>query len=168
MDQDDTGRGQLVAVLSNPPVTDGRCTVRRVELATMILGFDAHHIVNIFAWPSHATRELNFLGAAESGWAEARPGIVAALNSAAGVLLGYGSTAPVGAARVQFRAQVDWLTGQLSMRMLPVWQLGDGPRHPSRWQRWTYRAHPNIPFDEAVRRSLVPVRQGSVGVPTRV
>lgn len=168
MDRDDKARGALVAVLSNPPVTDGRRTVRRVELATMILGFDDHRIVNIFAWPSHATRELNLLGAADSGWAEARPGIVTALNSAAGVLLGYGSTAPVGLARIQFRAQVDWLKGQLSTRMLPVWQLGDGPRHPSRWQRWTYRAHPNIPFDEAVRRSLVSVPQGSVEVPTRV
>ncbi|MBF4998647.1 DUF1643 domain-containing protein [Nocardia sp. BSTN01] len=155
-------------MLSNPPVTDGRRTARRVDLATMILGFDAYRIVNMFAWPSHATGELNQLGTADSGWAEARPDIVSALNSAGGVLLGYGSTAPVGAARIQFRAQVDWLKGQLSTLMLPVWQFGDGPRHPSRWQRWTYRAHPNIPFDEAVRLSLVPVGHGPVGVPTRV
>lgn len=167
MDRHHTASGPLVAVLSNPPITDGRRTARRVELARMILGFDAHLIVNMFAWPSHATRDLKLLGTAPSGWAEARPGIVTALNSAGGVLLGYGSTAPVGAARIQFCAQVDWLNEQLSTLTLPVWQLGDGPRHPSRWQRWTYRAHPDIPFDEAVRRSLVPVRYGRVGGPIR-
>jgi len=153
----------LVAVLSNPPVTDGQRTFRRVELACSILGFDAHRVVNMFAHPSHATGELDRLGAEVSGWVEARPDIAAALDTGGGVLLGYGSTSPAGIARLHFRAQVDWLADQLSGLALPVWQLGDGPRHPSRWQRWTHRAHPGIPFEEAVRRSLVPVRHGSVG-----
>lgn len=163
MGREGTARRPLVAVLSNPPVTDGRRTIRRVEMATTILGFDTHRIVNLFAHPTRATGELDLLGADESGWHEAQPKIAVALNDAGGVLLGYGSTGPAGAARLQFRAQVDWLTGCLSTLMLPVWQVGDGPRHPSRWQRWTHRAHPNTPFEDAVRRSLVMVRHGSVG-----
>lgn len=163
MTQEDKARRLLVAVLSNPPITEGRRTIRRVELASMILGFDTHLIVNMFARPSHATGDLDLLGVDESGWVEARPDIAAALDRAGGVLLGYGSTAPSGAARLQFRAQVDWLCGHLSGLTSPVWQLGDGPRHPSRWQRWTYHAHPNVPFDEAVRRSLVLVGPGSGG-----
>jgi hypothetical protein len=161
MIRDDQTAGPLVAVLSNPPVTDGRRTIRRVEFAASLLGFDSHQIVNLFARPSHATGELAALGVDESGWAEARPRITSELLGAGGVLLGYGSTAPAGPARRQFQAQVDWLMGCLSELKLPVWQFGDGPRHPSRWQRWTWRAHPGIPFEDAARRSLVLVDPGS-------
>ncbi|GAA1915418.1 hypothetical protein GCM10009815_08000 [Nocardioides marmoribigeumensis] len=136
-------------------MTDGQRTLRRVELARSILGFDAHAVVNIFAIPSHATGALGTLGVAESGWIDARREMCAGLAGAKGVLLGYGSSPPSGAARAQFRGQVDWLASQLSELAVPVWQFGDGPRHPSRWQRWTHRAYPGIGFEEAVRRSLV-------------
>ena len=152
--EDWTG-GTLVAVLCNPPLTDGNRTLRRVQLAERILGFDMHCVVNIFARPSHATGALVRLGVDDSGWIEARPDISAGLGAARGVLLGYGSTPPAGLARNKFNDQIDWLAGHLMALGVPIWQLGDGPRHPSRWQRWTHRAHPDIAFEEAVKRSLV-------------
>lgn len=155
----------LVAVLSNPPLTAGARTLGRVRLAERILGFDSHRVVNIFACPSHATGALGQLGIDDSGWLEARLEIVAGLDSASGVLLGYGSTPPVGAARTRFHAQVNWLAGHLTELGVPIWQLGDGPRHPSRWQRWTHRAHPGVDFAEAVQRSLALVDPESVGRP---
>lgn len=157
--------GTLVAVLCNPPLTDGNRTLSRVQLAERILGFDGHRVVNIFARPSHATGALGHLGVDDSGWIEARPDISAGLGAAGGVLLGYGSTPPAGVARSKFHAQVDWLAGHLKPLGVPVWQLGDGPRHPSRWQRWTHRAHPGIAFEEAVQLSLVLVDPESVGRP---
>lgn len=163
MTRDSPRTKTLVAVLSNPPLTDGQRTLRRVALAGSILGFAAHRVVNMFAIPSHATGALGRLGMAESGWASARMEMCAGLKNADGVLLGYGSTLPSGTAREHFRAQVDWLSGQLSSMEVPIWQLGETPRHPSRWQRWTYRAHPGVSFEEAVRRSLMRVDPVTIG-----
>lgn len=153
-----TFRGTLVAVLANPPLTDGKRTLRRVALAAELLGFDDVAVANLFSMPSHRTGAITELGTAEDGWLEARESLETCLGTGDGVLLAYGATSPSGEARVQFRQQVAWLHRRITARNLPTWHVGDGPRHPSRWQRWTYRAHPNVPFPEALRGSLVPVR----------
>ena len=103
------------------------------------------------------------LGTEEDGWLEARASLEERLDTAQGVLLAYGATAPTGEARAHFRRQVEWLHIRIAARGLPTWHVGDGPRHPSRWQRWTCRAHPAVPFAEALRSSLVPVCTESVG-----
>lgn len=146
--------GTLVAVLANPPLTDGSRTLRRVELAAELLGFAQHRIANLFAVPSHATGAIAHLGQHESGWAQARAALTEQLASADGVLLAYGRTAPTGEARHHFRRQVDWLLSRSIDVALPSWCVGDGPRHPSRWQRWTSRAHPDLAFPDALRVSL--------------
>lgn len=144
----------LVAVLTNPPLTEGRRTLRRVELAADLLGFTQHRIANLFALPSHATGAIAHLGRHEAGWDQARAALTEQLNSADGILLAYGCTAPVGNARHHFRRQVDWLLTRSIDANLPSWCVGDGPRHPSRWQRWTSRAHPDLAFPDALRASL--------------
>lgn len=149
-------REELLAILANPPLTQGTRTLRRVELAAALLGYERAHVVNLFALPSHATGEIAVLGAEEHGWLSARELLKPSLESAHGVLLAYGTTPPVGAARLHYRRQVEWLHGLIAECQLPTWYVGDGPRHPSRWQRWTYRAHPGVPFAEALRDSLVP------------
>jgi len=154
-------QGTLVAVLSNPPVTDGQRTLRRVQLAAELLGFEDAVVANLFALPSHSTGAIATLGATEEGWLAARPSLEASLAASTGVLLAYGATSPTGPARHNFRAQVEWLTGHLAARDLPTWRVGDGPRHPSRWQRWTSRAHPDLSFPDALRVSLV--RDACVG-----
>ena len=57
----------LVAVLTNPPVTDGKRTLRRVDLAAELLGFDHVTVANLFALPSHATGAITDLGVTEDG-----------------------------------------------------------------------------------------------------
>lgn len=157
--------GPLVAILANPPLTNGTRTLRRVELAADLLGFSRVHVVNLFALPSQATGEIAILGADEEGWLIARETLGPCLDTAHGVLLAYGATAPIGNARFHFRRQVEWLHSLIAERDLPSWQVGDGPRHPSRWQRWTYRAHPGMPFADALRSSLVSACTDPVGTP---
>ena len=147
----------LVAVLANPPLTDGRRTLRRVELAARLLGFPEVGVANLFAVPSRATGAIAELGIEEKGWLEARSPLEGQLATARGVLLAYGASAPTGRARTHFRHQVEWLHHRIAMLNLPAWQVGDGPRHPSRWQRWTHRTYPEVSFADALRHSLVPV-----------
>lgn len=146
----------LVAVLANPPLTSGVRTLGRVRLAAELLGFTDVEVANLFSLPSHATRDIDVLGAAEDGWIKARPTLDGELTRAGGVLLAYGADTPSGPARFHFRNQVAWVLARVDDLALPIWQVGDGPRHPSRWQRWTHRAHPNVPFPDALRSSLVP------------
>lgn len=149
--------GTLIAVLANPPLTDGKRTLRRVNLAAELLGFQEVAVTNLFAVPSHATGAIAELGITEDGWLSARSSLEACLDFGSGVLLAYGTTAPSGEARLQYRQQLAWLRDRIAARALPTWHVGDGPRHPSRWQRWTYRAHPDVSFPEALRSSLVAV-----------
>lgn len=160
-----TTNGRLVAILANPPLTNGTRTLRRVELAAGILGFADVEIANLFALPSHATSAIAELGRTETGWLQARPKLAASINSAQGVLLAYGATSPIGEARFHFRQQVAWLEEQIADHSVSSWHVGDGPRHPSRWQRWTHRAYPEVPFIEALRESIVQVRPSPARAP---
>lgn len=162
-----TYEGTLVAVLSNPPLTDGKRTLRRVAMAAELLGFEDVAVANLFSMPSRATGAIAELGTSEDGWLAARALLEARLGVGNGVLLAYGATSPTGKAGLQFRLQVYWLRSRIAALALPTWHVGDGPRHPSRWQRWTYRAHPDVAFPDALRQSLVSVPADYVDLPTR-
>lgn len=126
----------------------------RVELACATLRYDRVIVENLFATPSRSTNDISLLGRSENGWVAARQPLMRALAQANGVLLAYGMTEPTGIARSLHRDQVAWLKLQIAMQALPVFQLGDGPRHPSRWHRWTSRTHSDVPLSEAIHRSL--------------
>ena len=157
------GGSTLVAVLTNPPLTDGKRTLNRVALAAELLGFGEFVVANLFALPSQSTAAIGKLGASGKGWVAAREPLEAGLAVAGGVLLAYGATPPSGPARLHFRDQVAWLRERVDVLSRPVWVVGDGPRHPSRWQRWTHRVHPDLSFPDALRLSLAPVQPNSVG-----
>lgn len=137
--------------------------MRRVELAAEILGFTGAEITNLFALPSRATGDIALLGASPEGWLSARQSLAAQIDSADGLLLAYGATAPAGLARMHFHQQVQWVTDLVEARGVEAWYVGDGPRHPSRWQRWTHRVHPGLTFPDALERSLVRVTNPSGG-----
>ena len=62
---------------------------------------------------------------------------------------------PSGPALGHFRLQVRWVGEVLAARGIEsAYCFGDGPRHPSRWQRYTSRAHPDLSFEEAAVASL--------------
>lgn len=150
-----SGSDLLLVIGSNPPSqTSGTRTLNRVELAREVLGFERVRLVNLFALPSYRSGGLTELGGRAEGWLEARPEIERGLAEADAVLLAYGATAPSGPARVHFREQVAWLNEQVEQHALPPWWVGGAPRHPSRWQRYTWRAYPDLAFRDGLRRGL--------------
>lgn len=150
------GHQQVAVVLANPPLAEGRRTLARVETARRVLDATSAVTVNLFAEPSASVTDISVLGAEEQGWLAARSALMAALEPCTAVLLAYGVSEPTGLARAHHRDQVRWLWGCLALAGIPALQIGDGPRHPSRWQRWTARHHPGVPFIEALALSVRP------------
>jgi hypothetical protein len=144
----------LVAVLSNPPTTSGARTVGRVEQARRALRCESVIVVNLFPIATYRNGEIREHGATSAPWLDARAAIESALDEADIALLGYGVQPPSGNARYLYSAQVSWLDSELTSRNLPTYVVGDGPRHPSRWQRFTSRAYPGVPFVDALPQAL--------------
>jgi hypothetical protein len=148
-------RGQvLLCILANPPLGPGERTRARLGLARDILGFETMTVSNLFAVPSSDVTDISALGAARAGWVLARRQLEPALSACDGVLLAYGVAEPTGTARKHHREQVAWVTDKIASLSLPTFQVGDGPRHPSRWQRWTARHHGTLEFSAALRISI--------------
>lgn len=149
-------RETLLVVGSNPPSqTSGERTLARVEQARTILGFEKVVLANLFSLPTYRSGGVSELGQVPDGWLTARAGLQEALEDCSGVLLAYGVGEPVGAARTLHREQVKWLDAEIEQRALPTWWVGGAPRHPSRWQRFTWRACAGQKFTEALRNVLV-------------
>lgn len=149
-------RGTLLVVASNPPAqTSGQRTLARVQQAATILGFEEAVLANLFALPTYRSGGIADLGRTPGGWLDARSALVSGLDDCDGVLLAYGTQEPSGEARAHHRDQVRWLDEQIEDRGLQTWWVGGAPRHPSRWQRHTWRAFGGTPFPEALRKTLV-------------
>lgn len=146
--------GHLLVVLCNPSEGSGLRTLNRVGVAQQLLGHAEVSIGNIFAAATHRTGDITAVGTEATHWATARRDLSARLQGATDVLLAYGVKEPNGAARQHHRDQVRWLRTLIQEQGPSVWQVGDGPRHPSRWQRWTAVHHPGVPFRLALERSL--------------
>lgn len=146
--------GTLLVVASNPPTTSGRRTLSRAEHARQILGFSRYEIANIFSQPTYRTSGVSHAGSSPDGWLDARVALMPALDQATAVLLAYGVSKPAGVAGKHQDEQVAWLEAEVARRSLPVWWVGGAPRHPSRWQRYTYRAHPEEDFRTALITAL--------------
>lgn len=144
----------LLVVGSNPPTTSGSRTLARAEQARSILELDKVLIANLFSVPTYRTGGISSLGSMPQGWADARAALLEGLDQSSGVLLGYGVGRPAGEAAWHHDDQVQWLEMHLRSRELPVWWVGGAPRHPSRWQRYTSRAHPGDAFVRALEKSL--------------
>lgn len=157
--------GRLLVIGSNPPSqTSGDRTVRRADLARAHLRFAEVRLVNLFALASYRTGAVAALGADAGGWLAARGPLSDGLRQADGVLVAYGVQEPSGAARAHHRAQLRWLVDEVVSLDLPVWGVGGAPRHPSRWQRFTSRAYPGVPFPDALKLSLTIIEpQGLTG-----
>lgn len=90
-------------------------------------------------------------------WLESRAAISAGLAACNGVVLGYGVSEPTGAARLHYRAQIDWLWGELRASESLIWSVELPPRHPSRWHRLTYKLAPDTLFPDALRSVLLQI-----------
>jgi hypothetical protein len=149
------GQGLLVAIASNPPLaTSGERTRGRLEQACALLGFGEVRLVNFFAVPTYRTGGVADVGRTPEGWHDARETIEVALDHAEAALLAYGVAAPSGPAREHHRQQVEWLEVELGHRQLPVYWVGGAPRHPSRWQRYTFRRYPDLSYTDGLKLAL--------------
>ena len=144
----------LVAVLASPPTTSGDRTRSRVELVRTTLGARRTCIANLFPIPTHRTTDITRVGIHAADWLSVRPKMAEILSKADAVLLAYGVSEPTGDVRALYRDQLAWLGGVLAGINAPLYQVGGAPRHPSRWQRWTSRTHPDLPFRAALDLSL--------------
>ncbi len=147
----------LLAVGSNPPSrTSGLRTLNRLQQARDVLEFDDVRLANLFSTASYRSGEVSELGVNPEGWLTARRLLEEELEDAAAVLLAYGTQTPLGPARLHFREQLAWLGTRLVAQGTPTWWVGGAPRHPSRWQRYTHRAYPDLTYSEALSLSIEP------------
>ena len=128
--------------------------MRRVQLASSLLGADDLVIANLIPVALRSTTDQRVQSVSTRRWGEARSHIESLLDPGDIVLLGYGTTEPSAPARERFRGQVAWLHSMLCERDLRVVQVGDRPHHPSRWHRYTRRKYPNLDFPAALRIEL--------------
>lgn len=80
----------LLAILATPPETSGERTLKRLELARQILGFDFVRVVNVLDVPTFRTNGISIVGKEVLPWVESRAAISAGLAGCDGVVLGYG------------------------------------------------------------------------------
>lgn len=157
LDGDESGkqpRGLLVAVCSTPPLTKGLRTLNRLAMAQEILDFKELAVTNIFGVATRSTGDIAHLGIDLQPWLDSRCDLEQQILRADGIVLAYGTSAPTGPARQHWKAQVDWLLSLVEDRQVPVWSVNGETRHPSRWQRHTYRHSPELPFREALALAL--------------
>ena len=126
----------------------------RVDQARELLGFNAAIVTNIFAFATYRSGDVADYGKDDRGWREARAELARSLDNCDAVLLAYGVSEPTGAARHLHRSQVAWLHDAIDVTGLPVWWVGNSPRHPSRWQRYTFREFPGVEYGQALRSAL--------------
>src|SRR4051794_31018520 len=146
---------RLLAILASPPLaTSGSRTRARLTLAARLIGCDTFAVANLISIPTTDVLDISVVGHEKASWCDARIRLAAQLDDAEDVLLGWGCTEPVGAARKHHRSQVAWLRTEVSRHGFRPWTLGGKPRHPSRWQRYTARYHNGLPFVDALAEAL--------------
>ncbi|NEN05857.1 DUF1643 domain-containing protein [Diaminobutyricibacter tongyongensis] len=145
----------LLAILASPPSeTSGARTLARVDLAAGLAGCDGYVVGNLFAQATADVVEISSVGANPTHWMSARLLLEPLLLQSTNVLFAWGKSEPTGLAREFHRSQVNWLKSKTSEISATVWMVGDEPRHPSRWQRYTAARHPQMAFKDALRLAL--------------
>jgi len=149
---------RLVVVLATPPLaTTGERTRARARMAAEIIGAEAAELVNLLSIPTADVNGIATVGQEAHSWLSSRPRLHSAVMAADQVLYAWGIAEPSGPARSHHRDQVRWLLQLVQARGAREWMVGGAPRHPSRWQRYTARMRPGVPFAQALRSTLLPL-----------
>lgn len=147
--------GMLLAILATPPKrTSGRRTMRRVEMAAGLLGFETTSVVNLLNVPTDDVTDIATVGRQKRPWLASRDALRDAIQAADAVLLAWGASEPRGVAREHFREQVAWVEELISSRGIDAWTVGRSARHPSRWQRYTAAQCGSMSFEVALQAAL--------------
>lgn len=133
----------LGAILINPPLGNGGATLRHLEALREVLECDLVQIANLLSVPTASTDDIREAGVRPGSWHRARPKVRNLIHSADHIVLGWGLGGISGIARQHFIAQVRWVERELARRGegVPVWTIGNGPRHPSRWHQYVSDRH---------------------------
>lgn len=146
----------LLAILHSLPMGSGVRTLRRVEIAQQALGCRSSSVVNVYPAILPDSNALNDESSPET-FDRGRELIRQALDleATSDVLLAYGIQLPTGASRHAYRAQIDWISGELASRSVRVWAFGGRPSHPSRWHRVVSREYPGSSVEARASEFLV-------------
>jgi hypothetical protein len=150
------GDKSLLIVLACPPTTSGTRTLARIENFKAELNISSVTVANLLNVASYRTNGMSATGITETPWLESREPILRGLEVSELVLLAYGVSEPSGPARTWHREQIAWLHSEITSRELPAIQIGEGPRHPSRWHRLTTKTHPEQDVSKAVVELIQP------------
>lgn len=133
---------RLLAVLLNPPrSTSGVRTLGAVRRAATVLGFRDLMIANLFPDRTTDVWELNHLDS-HSPWSANQRWIAEQLDSADGILAGWGVAGASGAFRRERNRRAQWLlSAAAAAGHETIWMVGGEPRHPSRWHQFVADAH---------------------------
>lgn len=131
--------GHLAAILLNPCIGSpfGSTSFQMVDEARQVLAFESCGIANLFSRPTRDITGITAEGSDWRLWSIARPALEEAIASADGLLIGWGLGGLGGDARINFLRQVRWTRRVMAEQGHTFyWQVGDGPRHPSRWRQY--------------------------------
>lgn len=145
---------RLLAVLAYPPTTSGFRTLSKLEEFKNHFDFETFHYVNLNAVADYRTTSKNPEWDEQDSWIDSRREISAAIKNSDFVLLAYGVRKPTGIARRWHSDQIQWLHKELQMQKKHVMQVGDEPRHPSRWHRKSLRAEEGMTTLQGVLENL--------------
>lgn len=145
---------RLLVILACPPITSGKRTLNQMEALRAYLNFSTIQHVNMNVEADLRTSSKNKKWDEEESWLEARTAISRAVNKSDCVLLAYGVQKPSGSARHFHSDQVIWLHKLLRRSDKTVFQIGNKPRHPSRWHRKTLKTQEQMSTMEAVLANI--------------
>lgn len=154
----------LVAILLNPSLGPGRLTLNRVSLGAHLLGHDSFAVVNLFGQATHNSQGIKAHSDISHELEVQREVISSSIAGCDEVLLGYGRSAPPQVLRSYYAEQIQHVQAQVHAKKRDAVSVGGEPWHPSRWQRYTYRAYPGIAFEQALGLSFVRIAADKTGV----
>ena len=149
-------------VLASPPLTSGARTLGRVKTLARTLDLTSWSVTNLFSLATRSVRDISVLGIDSSAWLAARSDLESEVRRSTDLVLAFGVTRPSGRARSHFLDQLEWLATQIEEVQPTCWSISDSPRHPSRWQRYTHRAYPDLAFEDALDLALTNVSPGAL------
>lgn len=146
-------------MLLSPPLTSGTRTLRAVEKAAQVLGFESYSVANLTTIATRNSGDLASTEVSEAAWVGSRAQICCNLKDCTELLFAWGVLRHLGAARTNARAQIDWVLGwALATGYRGAWSVGLDIRHPSRWHQYISDKHGRTDggeSDERLRQVLV-------------
>jgi hypothetical protein len=161
-----TGRS-LGAILISPPFGTGARTIKNLGVAAGLLDCSDVHIGNLFPLATANSPSVGLAGTEWDSWLPAQERLSAVLADCDELLFAWGVSVQRSPAKDHFERQVRWVHQEAArFAHHSAWIVGDGPRHPSRWQQFVSDRHQRTnggTFEARLRDVLHSVAISSIG-----